>query len=121
MREKTIFELIIEGKAPCNKVLESNDFLAFHDIHPKAPIHILVVPKKHFKDFQELDPELMSKMCSFIQELAVLLGLDKSGYRLITNCGKDSGQEVFHLHFHILGGLKLGTKQEEKVNPQTLF
>nr|WP_139900908.1 histidine triad nucleotide-binding protein [Campylobacter jejuni] len=107
MQEKTIFELIVEGKLPCNKVLESDDFLAFHDIAPKAPIHILIIPKKYFKDFQEFDPELMAKMTSFIQELAVLLGVDKSGYRLVTNCGKNSGQEVFHLHFHMLGGFEL--------------
>lgn len=104
MQEKSVFELIVEGKIPCNKVLESEDFLAFHDINPKAKIHILIIPKKHFKDFQELDPEVMMQMTSFIQELAVLLGVDKSGYKLLTNCGKAAGQEVFHLHFHLLAG-----------------
>ncbi|MGJ8982596.1 histidine triad nucleotide-binding protein [Campylobacter jejuni] len=121
MQEKTIFELIVEGKLPCNKVLESDDFLAFHDIAPKAPIHILIIPKKHFKDFQEFDPELMAKMTSFIQELAVLLGVDKSGYRLVTNSGKNSGQEVFHLHFHMLGGFELPKEKTKKENPQALF
>lgn len=121
MKEKSVFELIVEGKPPCNKVLENNDFLAFHDIAPRAPIHILIIPKKHFKDFQEFDPALMAKMTSFIQELAVLLGLDKNGYRLLTNCGKDSGQEVFHLHFHLLGGLKLPRDIAIGENPQTLF
>ncbi|EAC1969140.1 histidine triad nucleotide-binding protein [Campylobacter coli] len=121
MKEKTVFELIIEGKIPCNKVLENNDFLAFHDIAPKAPIHILIIPKKHFKDFQEFDPKLMEKMTSFIQELAVLLGVDKSGYRLVTNCGKNSGQEVFHLHFHMLGGFRLPKEKDENENPQALF
>ncbi|MBK1964237.1 histidine triad nucleotide-binding protein [Campylobacter novaezeelandiae] len=104
MHEKTIFEKIVDGELPCNKVLENEDFLAFHDINPKAPIHILIIPKKHFKDFQEFDPDLMAKMTSFIQELAILLELDKKGYKLLTNCGKNSGQEVFHLHFHMLGG-----------------
>ncbi len=121
MQEKSVFELIVEGKLPCNKVLENNDFLAFHDIAPKAPIHILIIPKKHFKDFQEFDPNLMAKMTSFIQELAVLLGVDKSGYRLVTNCGKNSGQEVFHLHFHMLGGFKLSKEKEEQDNSQALF
>ncbi|EAH4671309.1 histidine triad nucleotide-binding protein [Campylobacter coli] len=121
MKEKTVFELIVEGKLPCNKVLESDDFLAFHDIAPKAPIHILIIPKKHFKDFQEFDPELMAKMTSFIQELAVLLGVDKSGYRLVTNCGKNSGQEVFHLHFHMLSGFRLPKEKDENENPQALF
>ncbi|TBR81212.1 histidine triad nucleotide-binding protein [Campylobacter novaezeelandiae] len=104
MHEKTIFEKIVDGELPCNKVLENENFLAFHDINPKAPIHILIIPKKHFKDFQEFDPDLMAKMTSFIQELAILLELDKKGYKLLTNCGKNSGQEVFHLHFHMLGG-----------------
>ncbi len=121
MQEKSVFELIVEGKIPCNKVLEDNDFLAFHDINPRAPIHILIIPKKHFRDFQEFDPSLMAKMTTFIQKLATLLGLDKSGYRLITNCGKNSGQEVFHLHFHMLGGTKLPRDTELGENPQTLF
>lgn len=117
MREKTIFERIVAGELPCNKVLEDNDFLAFHDIRPRAPIHVLVIPKKHFKDFQEFDPALMAKMTLFIQKLAVLLGLDKSGYRLVSNCGKNSGQEVFHLHFHIMGGFELAKDKEEGENP----
>lgn len=121
MREKNVFELIIEGKIPANKVLESEKFLAFHDINPKAPIHILIIPKEHFENFQELRPELMSEMTQFIQELATLLGLDKSGYRLITNCGKNSGQEVFHLHFHMLGGFELPKNKETQVNPESLF
>lgn len=106
MRKKTVFELIIEGKIPSNKVLESEDFLAFHDINPKAPIHILIVPKKHFKDFMELDSKIMAKMTDFIKELAILLGVDKKGFKLLTNCGKEAGQEVFHLHFHLLAGFK---------------
>ena len=106
MEEKTIFELIVEGKIPCEKIMEDNDFLAFNDINPKAPIHVLIIPKKHYKNFQEFDPELMKKMTIFIQELAIFLNIDKSGYKLITNCGKDSGQEVFHLHFHMLANTK---------------
>ncbi len=104
MREKTIFELIVEGKIPCTKVLESEDFLAFNDINPKAKIHILIIPKKHFKDFQEFEPELMKKMTSFIQEVAILVGADKAGYKLLTRCGASAGQEVFHLHFHLMSG-----------------
>nr|MCR4941764.1 histidine triad nucleotide-binding protein [Campylobacter sp.] len=104
----TIFEKIVAGEIPCNKVLENEKFLAFNDINPKAPIHILIIPKKHFENIQEFDPALMGEMLSFIQELARLMGLDKSGYRLVTNCGENSGQEVMHLHFHMLGGAKLG-------------
>lgn len=106
MREKTIFERIVAGEIPSKKRLESEDFLAFDDINPKAPIHILVIPKAFYKDFQEFNPELMAKMTSFIQELATLVGADKTGYKLVTNCGAGAGQEVFHLHFHFLAGFK---------------
>lgn len=103
----TIFSKIIKGEIPCNKVLENDDFLAFHDINPKAPIHILIIPKVEIKNFQQVTPEIMAGMTSFIQEVATLLGLDKNGYRLITNNGANGGQEVMHLHFHLLGGAKL--------------
>ncbi|TLD88604.1 histidine triad nucleotide-binding protein [Helicobacter sp. MIT 05-5294] len=103
----SIFEKIIKGEIPCNKVLENDDFLAFHDISPKAPVHILAIPKKFAKDFQELNPSEMAGFTSFIQEVARTLNLDKSGYRIISNVGVDGGQEVPYLHFHILGGAKL--------------
>ena len=102
-----VFEKIIKGEIPCNKVLENDDFLAFHDIAPKAPIHVLAIPKKFAKDFQELNPQEMVGLTRFIQEVAKLLGLDKSGYRIISNIGVDGGQEIPYLHFHILGGAKL--------------
>ncbi|MDR1554995.1 MAG: histidine triad nucleotide-binding protein [Campylobacteraceae bacterium] len=103
----TIFTKIINGEIPSNKVLENDNFLAFHDINPKAPVHILIIPKKEVKDFQSADAKLIGEMTLFIHEVAKFMGLDKSGYRLITNNGKDSGQEVAHLHFHMLGGSKL--------------
>ncbi|MBO7370634.1 MAG: histidine triad nucleotide-binding protein [Campylobacter sp.] len=103
----TIFEKIVAGEIPCNKVLETDKFLAFHDINPKAPIHILAIPKKCYESFQVMDTELMGEMTKFIQEVAKTMGLDKTGYRLISNCGENGGQEVPHLHFHILGGTKL--------------
>jgi len=103
----TIFTKIINGEIPCNKVLENENFLAFHDINPKAPIHILIIPKKEYKNFQETDPAIMAEMTLFIQTVAKMMGLDEGGYRLITNNGSDGGQEVFHLHFHLLGGAKL--------------
>ncbi len=102
-----IFCKIVQGEIPCNKVHESDEFLAFHDINPKAPIHILVIPKKHVEKFQDITPQLMAKMTPFIQEVAKMLELDQRGYRLIANNGEDGGQEVMHLHFHILGGTKL--------------
>ncbi|MDE5926629.1 MAG: histidine triad nucleotide-binding protein [Helicobacter sp.] len=103
----SVFEKIIKGEIPCNKVLENDDFLAFHDIAPKAPVHVLAIPKKLAKDFQELNPNEMVGFTSFIQEVARTLDLDKSGYRIISNVGVDGGQEVPYLHFHILGGAKL--------------
>ncbi len=103
----TIFERIVAGEIPCNKVHENEDFLAFHDINPKAPVHVLAIPKKCVKSFQEVDSSLMMGMTLFIQEVAEKLGLEEAGYRLITNVGYDGGQEVPHLHFHILGGTRL--------------
>lgn len=93
MREVTVFERIVAGELPCNKVLENEHFLAFHDINPKAPIHILIIPKIHVKNFQELTPQVMVGMTSFIHEVAKLLGLDESGYRLITNNGEDGDKK----------------------------
>lgn len=98
---------IVNGEIPSNTVHENEHFLAFHDIYPKAPIHILVIPKVHISCFQEVTPDIMIGLTSFIQEVATKMGLNESGYRLITNNGKDGGQEIFHLHFHLLGGGKL--------------
>ncbi|NLY04416.1 MAG: histidine triad nucleotide-binding protein [Campylobacter sp.] len=104
---KNVFQQIIDGELPCNKVLENNKFLAFHDVNPQAPIHILTVPKKCYENFQVVDPNIMSEMTEFIQSVAVKMGVDKSGYRLINNCGQGGGQEIMHLHFHLLAGAKL--------------
>lgn len=102
-----IFCKIANGEINSNKVLESDEFIAFHDLYPKAPIHILIIPKEHVDCFQEVSGTLMEKMTPFIHEVASLVGVDKSGYRLITNNGDDGGQEIHHLHFHLLGGAKL--------------
>lgn len=102
-----IFCKIANGEVPSNKVYEDEDFMAFHDQNPKAPIHILIIPKAHVEKFQNVKPELMAKMTPFIQKIANMLELDKNGYRLIINNGEDGGQEVMHLHFHLLGGTKL--------------
>ncbi|MCH9813950.1 MAG: histidine triad nucleotide-binding protein [Epsilonproteobacteria bacterium] len=102
-----VFCKIAKGEIPSNKVLESDDFICFHDLNPRAPIHLLIIPKIHVENFQEMPSQLMGEMTSFIQEVASKMGLDQSGYRLITNNGEDGGQEVMHLHFHLLGGTKL--------------
>ena len=108
-----IFCKIIKGEIPSKKVYEDEEFLAFHDINPAAPIHILVIPKKHISMLTELkeeDEQLMGKMFTIINKIAKQEGFEKEGYRVIVNCGKDSGQEVMHIHFHVLGGTKLGEK-----------
>ena len=104
-----IFEKIIDKEIAANIVYEDEHTLAFHDINPQAPIHILVIPKKKgIRSIQEVDPITMGHITKAIQEVAKKLSIDKSGYRVITNNGEDAGQEIFHLHFHILGGGKLG-------------
>ena len=107
--EDCIFCKIIKGEIPSNKVCEDDDILAFKDINPLAPVHILVIPKKHIscaKDITIEDEALIGRMFSVINKIADELKLDK-GYRIINNCGEDGGQEVMHLHFHLLGGKKL--------------
>jgi len=106
-RAMCIFCQIVAGEIPNNTVHENKDFLAFHDLYPKAPIHILIIPKEHVDCFQEVSAQTMAGLTTFAQEVAVKVGVDKAGYRLITNNGEDGGQEIHHLHFHMLGGGKL--------------
>ncbi|MCI4399978.1 MAG: histidine triad nucleotide-binding protein [Campylobacteraceae bacterium] len=103
----TVFHKILAGEIPCSKVYEDEYTLAFHDINPKAPIHILVIPKVFSKDFENVGDEALIHMTKAIREVTKITGLNESGYRLITNVGKDGGQEVPYIHFHVLGGKKL--------------
>jgi len=116
-----LFCKIIKKEIPSNIILEDDNFLAFHDINPKAPVHILAIPKVHVDSFNEVTPELMSKMTAFIQDIANEVKIDKSGYRVITNIGDNGGQEVKHLHFHILGGAKLKWGHFSDADPQGHF
>ncbi len=105
-----LFCKIINKEIPSQIVYEDNDILAFNDIAPKAPVHILIIPKKHISSHAELgefDAELMGKIHMVINKIAREKGILESGYRVIINCGEDGGQEVKHLHFHLLGGKKL--------------
>ena len=102
-----IFCKILAGEIPCNKVYENDDFLAFRDINPQAPVHLLAIPKTHVKDFNDVTPEMMAAMTTFIQEVVEKEGLKEKGYRLVNNIGGNGGQEVPHLHFHIIGGARL--------------
>lgn len=106
----TVFAKIIAGELPADKVFENERIVAFKDINPVAPVHILIVPKKEIPDLQSLSTEdlpLMSEMVSVAQNLAQQFGV-QDGYRLLTNNGPQAGQIVFHLHFHLIGGRKLG-------------
>ena len=116
-----LFCKIIKKEIPSNVILEDENYLAFHDINPKAPVHILAIPKMHIDSFNDLTPEVMSGMTSFIQEIATITNIDKSGYRVITNIGENGGQEVGHLHFHILGGAKLKWGHFSDADPKGLF
>lgn len=107
--ENCLFCKIINGEIPSEKVYEDEEILAFKDIHPKAPVHILVIPKKHISsamEIEEQDEALIGKMFTVIKKLAKEFGLE-NGYRIVNNCGLDGGQEVMHLHLHLLGGKKL--------------
>ena len=108
-----IFCKIINKEIPSKIVYEDEEILAFNDIHPLTPIHILVIPKKHIEsaiDIKEEDEKLIGRMYTVINKIANDLNIDKKGFRVVTNCGEDGGQEVKHLHFHLLAGKKLGTK-----------
>ena len=102
-----LFCKIVNKEIPANIILENENFLAFHDINPKAPVHVLAIPKLHVDSFNEVTGETMAGMTAFTQELVKEVKIDDTGYRVITNVGENGGQEVQHLHFHILGGAKL--------------
>lgn len=111
--EDCIFCKIIKGEIPSEKVYEDEEILAFKDINPAAPIHILVIPKKHINsllDLNEEDYTLIGKIQKVINKLSKQLNIEEEGFRVIVNCGKDAGQEVMHLHYHLLAGKKLGDK-----------
>lgn len=103
-----LFCNIVDGKIPANKVYEDETIIAFNDINPKAPVHILIIPKEHITSMDyinESNSKVISHIFELIPKIAKEKGLDK-GYRVISNCGENAGQTVKHLHFHILGGRK---------------
>lgn len=111
--EDCIFCKIIKRDVPADVVYEDEEIIAFKDIQPAAPIHILIIPKKHIPSLVQLekeDEQLVGKIYTVINEVAHLVGVKEKGYRVIVNCGKDGGQEVQHLHFHLLAGKQLGEK-----------
>ena len=102
--EDCLFCKIVNGDIPSDKIYEDDMVLAFNDINPAAPVHVLVIPKVHFKDFVSADDEYIIAIKKAVIEITQKLGLDKKGYRLVFNTGDDGGQTVHHLHCHILGG-----------------
>ncbi len=105
--EDCLFCKIIAGEIPSNKVFENDKVYAFHDIAPQAPFHVVVVPKTHICCANKINKEnsqAVADIFEAIPEIAKILGIDESGYRVVNNCGKDAGQTVFHIHFHIMGG-----------------
>ena len=108
--EDCIFCKIIKGEIACNKVYESESALAFEDIEPMAPVHVIVVPKKHVSTLMDIgsdDSKITAGLLSAVQEVARIKHIDQSGFRMVINCNEDGGQIVFHLHIHVLGGKKL--------------
>jgi histidine triad (HIT) family protein len=108
-KEMTIFGKIIKGELPCEKVFENERILAIKDRYPAAPVHILIMPKKEIPNFQSLKPEdmpLIAEIIQVAQKLAIEFEIE-DGYRFLTNNGEESGQTIFHLHFHLIGGRRL--------------
>jgi histidine triad (HIT) family protein len=103
-----IFCKIIAGEIPCKKCYEDDEILAFHDITPQAPVHFLVIPKKHVPHIMEAGAELLGKLLFKAQELAVEEGCGAKGARFVINCKEDGGQTVDHLHVHVLGKRRMG-------------
>jgi histidine triad (HIT) family protein len=102
---------MVTGEIRADVVLDRDDVLAFRDINPQAPTHILLIPKQHVKDVSELGDQhapLLSRLFGAANELARSEGIDSSGYRIVANVGPDAGQTVFHLHLHLLGGRPMG-------------
>lgn len=100
-----LFCKIINGEIPSSKVYEDDKMYAFNDIDPQAPVHFLCIPKEHISSVNEINAgngEVVSHIFTKISEIAKDLGVDKTGYRVVTNCGEDGGQTVGHLHFHVL-------------------
>ena len=108
--QETIFSKIINKEIPAKIIYEDEELLAFEDVKPKAPIHILIIPKKQIptlNDIKNDDIIILGKIVNLAKDLAHKLNISKEGYRLVFNCNENGGQTVFHIHCHLLGGRKL--------------
>jgi diadenosine tetraphosphate (Ap4A) HIT family hydrolase len=112
-----VFARILRGEIPCKKVLESDHSLAFADISPKAPVHVLVIPRGEYIDHSDFarkaSPAEIADFARAVADVAALTGVDGKGHRVISNSGADGGQEVPHYHVHVLGGRRLGAMLAE--------
>ena len=110
MEEETIFSQIIEKKKPAEIIFEDDEVVAFKDINPQAPVHVLIGPRKpipKLTDADESDTAILGKMVMIARQIAKDFELDQDGFRLLLNEGKNGGQTIYHLHFHLLGGRRL--------------
>ena len=106
-----LFCKIADGSIPSEVVHRDNDLVAFRDIRPQAPVHILIIPTRHIEtvlDLKEEDDRLLGKMVMLANRLAKDEGIDEDGFRLVLNCKRHGGQEVYHIHLHLLGGRAMG-------------
>lgn len=113
--ETCIFCKIITGDIPARIVYQDDAVIAFHDLHPVAPVHVLIVPRHHIDDILSLseDPEgpaIMAGILQAVPKIAAIMGIADTGFRLINNCGTDGGQTIRHVHFHLIGGRAFGEK-----------
>lgn len=105
-----IFCRIAAKKVPAAIIYEDSNLIAFHDIDPQAPVHVLIIPREHISTLNHLEPantELMGHLILEAQKLAVQLGISDKGYRLIMNCNHEGGQSIYHIHLHLLGGRQM--------------
>jgi len=113
--EECIFCKIVNGLMPCSKVYEDEKTLAFDDIHPVTPVHVIVVPKQHIPTILDVGAEEMdylSAMVTAVQEVARIKGIDQRGFKTVINCNEEGGQLIYHLHMHILGKKRLTLKDK---------
>jgi histidine triad (HIT) family protein len=105
-----LFCKIVKGEIPCTKVYEDERVLAFDDIHPMAPVHVILIPKRHLSTLLDIDSQnitIAGDLISAAQKIAQIKGIAEKGFRTVINCNAEGGQVVFHLHMHVLGGRKL--------------
>ena len=103
-----IFCRIIAGEIPSQKVYEDEKMIAIKDVSPAAPVHVLLLPKKHYDNIMTADPDLVKYMLGKVEALAAQLGVKEKGFRIVISTGKEGGQSVNHLHIHLIGGKELG-------------